>query len=302
MSKQVEVSITCPGCKNKFKTSLFRTLWVEYQENKDLVLYDRINLFTCPSCKSSARVKFPFLCTNVKKGFALWYEPYHDPEIDKDIAQYAAHFGTSSFYALAPRIKDWNEFKKRLIEMEETTHRNPPVRPFISPEMDAAVSGFVRAGRDSSNKLSAESQFYPSWLRHLQSTKKRVFYAMLPFIVVLIFAVGIKGGGLDQEKIGEIALGFLVMTTLAFALLTLVHKAASMYKPWSMLSKPFRMYWFFSACWVFAVTLFVMVFDPYQIGGWGEMGTDEYSHMFSIAFVIPIFIGLAFSVYQKYVK
>ncbi|MFZ1546134.1 MAG: CpXC domain-containing protein [Candidatus Nitrotoga sp.] len=302
MSKQVEVSITCPSCKNKFKTSLFRTLWVENQENRDLVLYDRINLFTCPSCKSSARVKFPFLCTNVKKGFALWYEPYHDPEIDKDIAQYAAHFGTSSFYALAPRIKDWYEFKKKLIEMEEPASRNPPVRPFISPEINADVSGFVRTGRHSSNKLPTENQFYPSWLKHLQSAKKRVFYAMLPFIAVLVFSGGNRGGGLAQEKLGQIALSFLIMTALAFALLTLVHTAASIYKPWSLLSKPFRMYWFFSACWVLTVTLFVMVFDPYNIGGWSEMGTDEYSHMFSIAFVIPIFIGLAFYVYQRYVK
>ncbi len=262
-----------------------------------------------------------------------------------------------------------------------------------------------------------KNQFYPSWLRHLQSAKKRMFYAMLPCIALLIFvdlngeaprapsvtppAAPDRAGGYDyladvatlrglpvsaptavplkptppvtapppsqpappvtaprpssdvdavfnevmgqrgpnaasaarvqqalgdaegkkpEEKYdylalldraraaerrgesGQIVLRFLVMAALAFALLTLVHTAASMYKPWSMLSKPFRMYWFFSACWVFAVTLFVMVFDPYKIGGLSEMGTDQYSHMFSIAFVIPIFIGLSFYVYQRYVK
>ena len=293
MSKQVGVSIICPECKNQFKVSLFRTILIENPKNRDLVLTDKVNFITCPVCEWAGRVEFPLLCANVNKGFALWYEPYHDPEIDKDIAQYAAQFGKNSFYALAPRIKDWGEFKKKLIEMEESASRNPPVRPFISPEMNADVSGFVRTIRHSSNKLPTENQFYPSWLRHLQSAKKRMLYAMLPCIALLIFF----------EAIGFTAKNYLVMAiALAFVLLTLVHTAASMYKPWCMLSKPFRMYWFFSACWVFAVTLFVMVFDPYKVGGLSEMGTDQYSHMFSIAFVIPIFIGLSFYVYQRYVK
>lgn len=302
MSKQVDVSIICPECKNQFKVSLFRTMWIENPKNRDLVLTDKVNFITCPVCEWPGRVEFPLLCANVNKGFALWYEPYHDPEIDKDITQYAAQLGENSFYALAPRIKDWGEFKKKLIEMEESASRNPPVRPLISPEMNADVSGFVRTLRHSSNKLPSENQFYPSWLRHLQSAKKRVFYAMLPFIAVLIFSEATRSGKLDQEDLGYIARNFLVMAALAFALLTLVHTAASMYKPWSMLSKPFRMYWFFSACWVFAVTLFVMVFDPYKVGGLSEMGSNEYWHMLSIAFVIPIFIGLAFYVYQRYVK
>jgi hypothetical protein len=61
---------------------------------------------------------FPFLCTNVKRGVAIWYEPYRDEQIDSDLAEYSKHMGPNSFYAKAPRIGDWDAFKLKYLEME----------------------------------------------------------------------------------------------------------------------------------------------------------------------------------------
>ncbi len=121
MSKQIEAQIGCPNCEFKFQMKLYRSIWIEFPENMKLILSDEINAGTCPSCKSRFHVPFPFLCTNVKKGVAVWYEPHHDPEIDKDMVLYIKEFGPNSFYAKAPRINNWLEFKKVVHELQEGT-------------------------------------------------------------------------------------------------------------------------------------------------------------------------------------
>jgi hypothetical protein len=104
---------------------------------------DKINEMTCPHCKLHHRLNFPFLCTNVVHGFALWYEPYHDPQVDEDIAQYRTHMGPDSFYAKAPRIQDWESFKKKLLEMEMASPSSDKARPVFSQEMRKKMTGYI---------------------------------------------------------------------------------------------------------------------------------------------------------------
>ena len=118
MSKKIGGEATCPRCGKAFQVDLYRSIWVEYPENMALILEDNINVIVCPYCNHRERINFPFLATNVRKKFALWYEPYHDTQIDQDVDQYRKHMGPNSFYALAPRIADWDEFKARLREMD----------------------------------------------------------------------------------------------------------------------------------------------------------------------------------------
>ena len=166
MSKQIEAMITCSDCAQQFRVKLYRTLWIEDSKNRELVLTDKANSVTCPFCKFTSRLEFPFLCTNVKKGIAIWYEPYHDPAIDKDVAQYAEHFGATSFYALAPRIRNWGEFKKELQKMEASVLAGPTSRASISPEINMVMSRSIDplGTRPSGN--------YPAWLRSLRLVKK----------------------------------------------------------------------------------------------------------------------------------
>ncbi len=142
VSKKINVSITCPECSQAFSVELYRSIWVEDNKNLDLIKNDKINVMTCPRCHFHQRVEFPFLCTNVKRGFALWYEPYPDPQIDKDIADYKKMMGQNSFYARAPRIPVWSDFKKKLIEMESSSPIS--AKPIsISPDMQKKIAGFV---------------------------------------------------------------------------------------------------------------------------------------------------------------
>ncbi|MGH7871864.1 MAG: CpXC domain-containing protein [Candidatus Binatia bacterium] len=142
MSKKLEASVKCPNCGHEQNSVLFRTIWAEEPENRSLILSDRINQFRCGNCNHTERLKFPFLCTNVAKGVAIWYEPYPDAQIDADVVQYRKHMGPNSFYAQAPRIADWETFKAKFLELEAAGPQ-PGQKPKYSSESRKMFSGFI---------------------------------------------------------------------------------------------------------------------------------------------------------------
>jgi len=119
VGKKVELIMDCPRCKATFKAMLYRTIWVEYPEDMELIMTDTINVAHCSACGLSERQPFPFLATNVRKNVAIWYEPIPDRNIDLDVELYRKHYGEDYFLARAPRIKDWTEFKAYLIELNK---------------------------------------------------------------------------------------------------------------------------------------------------------------------------------------
>lgn len=142
MSKRVPVTIQCPRCHHKQNAVLFRSIWVEEPDNLALILNDQINVYRCDRCGHEERLEYPFLATNVKKGVAVWYEPYHDPQIDADIAQYRAHLGPNSYYAKALRIADWHEFKCTLLRMNNAGP-TPGREPVYSTALKGKFRGFL---------------------------------------------------------------------------------------------------------------------------------------------------------------
>ena len=142
MSKMLDASIKCPNCGHEQKMSLFRSIWAEYADNRQLILEDKINLFRCEKCTHEERLAFPFLCTNVERGVAIWYEPYHDPQIDEDAENYRKHMGKDSFYAKAPRIADWETFKTKFLEMDAAGPQ-PGQEVKHSKESQEQLRGFV---------------------------------------------------------------------------------------------------------------------------------------------------------------
>jgi hypothetical protein len=109
--------------------TVFRTLWIEEPENRAMVFEDRMNEVRCPKCGHAFCVAFPFLATNVPGHFAVWYEPYPDPQIDEEAAGYEIIFGPGNFYAEAPRIADWEEFKATIEKYERgELEGQPPTR------------------------------------------------------------------------------------------------------------------------------------------------------------------------------
>jgi len=79
---------------------------------------NQINVAICPSCKAKLKIPYSFLYTNVVKGFAVWWEPVYDSQIDEDTVMYTKSYGEDNFYSTAPRIHDWEEFKYTIIRFE----------------------------------------------------------------------------------------------------------------------------------------------------------------------------------------
>ena len=150
MSKKVEAKITCPVCSHQFDFSLYRTIWGEYPENRDLVMGDKINVAICPSCNRSTKLVYPFMYTNVKKFFAVWWEPVYDPQIDKDTEGYKKMFGPQNYLAAAPRVKDWGEFKNTILKFELGDLRGQPGA--LSNDMQKELQGFVKHLQNQNNK------------------------------------------------------------------------------------------------------------------------------------------------------
>ena len=116
MSKTINFQIECPDCGKQYQATVFRTLWGDgcNADNFTTRLKDSTNMVTCPHCGHSFRLPLGLMYVDVKAGFAVWYEPQPDPNIDTEAKQYAAMMGADSYYAKAPRIKDWEEFKRTI--------------------------------------------------------------------------------------------------------------------------------------------------------------------------------------------
>lgn len=114
MSKQIDATIRCPKCGHQYPVKLYRTIWGEYQENRNLVMSGNINKCTCPKCGFSFVAPYPFMYVDIKAGFAVWWVPTDDPNIETETAAYSRMFGPRSFYSTAPRITDWEEFKETI--------------------------------------------------------------------------------------------------------------------------------------------------------------------------------------------
>jgi len=142
MSNLVEAKITCPICRRQFDFTLYRSIWGEYPENRELVMSNRINVATCPSCQQSTKIPYPFIYTNAKQFFAVWWEPEFDPQIDRDIEGYSKKLGAGNYLATAPRIKDWNEFKNTILQFERGELKGRAGT--ISKEMQDQMQGFLK--------------------------------------------------------------------------------------------------------------------------------------------------------------
>ena len=114
MSKRVTISIECPHCSNQYQDDFFRTIWGEHESLRNMVMEDRVNIAKCPHCGHKFHLPLAMMYVDVVQGFAVWWEPNHDPGVDSDTRGYAQMFGPDSYYAKAPRIADWNEFKETI--------------------------------------------------------------------------------------------------------------------------------------------------------------------------------------------
>lgn len=152
MSKRIEAKITCAYCESKFDFTLYRSIWGEYPENRELVMTDKINVAVCPSCNRATKLQYPFIYTNTKQLFAVWWEPVSDPQIDSDSEGYARMLGERNYLAAAPRIKDWNEFKNTILKFEKGELKGKVGA--ISGEMGDQMEGFLNHLKNENKRNS----------------------------------------------------------------------------------------------------------------------------------------------------
>ncbi len=114
MSKLVKIDITCPHCRQQYSDRFFRTYWGEDEGSRTKLMNDEVNIATCPHCGHRFHLPLAMMYVDVHSNIAVWWEPQHDAGIDSDARGYAQMFGAKSFYATAPRIADWEEFKRTI--------------------------------------------------------------------------------------------------------------------------------------------------------------------------------------------
>ena len=68
---------------------------------------------------------------------------------------------------------------------------------------------------------------------------------------------------------------------------------------WQRRSKEFRIWCFSSAAWAALVLLYVLMFDPFNTGGyWGDLYAAEYRKMFFVM-LLPLFGAVLRFIYPK---
>lgn len=146
-----KATLPCPNCKNYFEATLYRSIWGEYPENREMVFNNTINSPICPHCNVRAKIgNATLLYHNVQQKFAVWYEPEYDSEIDKDNKEIARMLGPQIYLAQAPRIKNWDEFKKTIVKFETGELKANPGE--ISPELKKQFEGFMKNISSQSKK------------------------------------------------------------------------------------------------------------------------------------------------------
>lgn len=309
MSMQLDAMITCPHCGHKFAAKIYRTLWVEEPKNRELFLNDEVNKIVCPSCKVASPLyeQTSLLCVDVKLGVAVWHEPRPDNQISIDQELYRKHMGEDSFYAKAPRISKWEDFKKKFLEMETEAIKNKTTpNAKLSDNAQSIIHGFAEH-----IKSKTDSENYPRYLRHLRNLFYRFLYATIPFFAFLCFLWERKGKVYHEHGLAPFLIVFLIFTAITYSLLTIMSYVVS--KPWREREKPFRLTCFLIIFWIVLLIIYAIV---QEILGWrsasqmlkGSERSEGYgyyldmSELILLAIIPPTIGATATYIYQRYIK
>ena len=69
---------------------------------------------------------------------------------------------------------------------------------------------------------------------------------------------------------------------------------------WRALDPKTRAWIFATIVWIMAVFAYSYLFDPFDVGGWDDIGDEEYHRLIAVA-SLPIFIGLVCHAYRRWV-
>jgi hypothetical protein len=107
------------SCGVEFKVDVHEKLWIEHQENMELIKSGRLNLVNCPNCGKEFHAPMPVLCTNVPAGYAVWYLPERSKMFLDYVEAYNRQLAPlGSFYKSPPQATTLTDLLQVISEFE----------------------------------------------------------------------------------------------------------------------------------------------------------------------------------------
>lgn len=123
MSKLVTYNIPCPECKEFGEYQIFHSVNTSIDDIVTKLLNDKINFVTCRHCSNTFHVKTGLLFNNMKKMYAMYYNPVTFELNEKESTDIKRMFGDNFYLANPSRFKDWQLFKQELKRKEGLTQQ-----------------------------------------------------------------------------------------------------------------------------------------------------------------------------------
>jgi hypothetical protein len=121
MSKCVTYSLPCPECKEFGEYQIFHSVNTSIDDIVAKLLNDKINFVRCMHCGNIFHVKTGLLFNNMKKMYAMYYNPISFDLNEKESTDLKGMFGNNFYLANPSRFKDWQLFKEELKGKESLT-------------------------------------------------------------------------------------------------------------------------------------------------------------------------------------
>ncbi len=113
--------VTCAHCSHRFKVKLRQRFDATQPGDREMIFNDTAVVVVCPRCKLGTRKAFFLVYVDKDHQFAVFYDPFtSDHLIDVFTNVLSAY---EPYYVCAPRISDWEEFKKTIVEFETGKRR-----------------------------------------------------------------------------------------------------------------------------------------------------------------------------------
>ncbi|MEB2774563.1 CpXC domain-containing protein [Algoriphagus sp. D3-2-R+10] len=140
MSKLVNYSIPCPQCKVISEQKIFHSVNTNIDDIAEKLLRDEINFVRCNKCGNSFHVKAGFLFNNIKKMYAVYYNPTSFEENERESQNIKKMLGDNFYLANPTRFKDWEQFKVEVRKREGLNSNKPSQRIQYSVRVSSSAS------------------------------------------------------------------------------------------------------------------------------------------------------------------
>lgn len=118
MSKLVTYNIPCPKCKEFSEYQIFHSVNTNFTDVVTKLLNDKINFVKCEHCENIFHVQTGLLFNNIKKKYAIYYNPDSFELNEKESVDIKRMLGENFYLANPSRFKDWELFKQDLKRKE----------------------------------------------------------------------------------------------------------------------------------------------------------------------------------------